>query len=396
MPTLQALLKSHLEQRNLSVKTAADRVGIPYPQLLAAVNKGTVPRQQATRDLLRRELNLDSNGWAAALAASETGIELPAEGPYTLQQLVLREMYGQGYTEQSLATRSGVPYPTVLGITRRSALPRGDTLDKLATCLGIEVDGLKTAAEFSKGVRPGRGVEAARKAVAVTGEGPTLAQLTLDAVTRSGNSAAAFARTHNVPYLSLTKLINHGVAPVRQSVLKPLQAALGLDDEGFQAALVRSKAAPAPASRAKASEIAANPLQAQLLKMIEERGLTQKSFAELVDLSPLTANRLLKKGDLPGRKLTHDKIRALLEMSEEDYQQLLERSRGHFNPVAGGDSETGDEDGEGEGEAPTAAPVHVPYLTTMVPAAEDEVAALAAKLTPAQRAALVDFLRTLT
>jgi hypothetical protein len=76
-------------------------------------------------------------------------------------------------------------------------------------------------------------------------------------------------------------------------------------------------------------------LQAALQAAVQERGLTLKAFSELIELSPLTAAKLLRNGELPGRATTHDKLRAFLHLSAEDYQGMLNRSRppntGSFN-----------------------------------------------------------------
>jgi DNA-binding CsgD family transcriptional regulator len=104
MATLQDLLKRHLEARHMSVKTLAERLGMSYPTVLALIKKGSVPRSQEHRDALRSELELSSDAWAAVFASSmREGVEIPTEGPLTLQQLVIKAMLVQGYSEQTLA-----------------------------------------------------------------------------------------------------------------------------------------------------------------------------------------------------------------------------------------------------------------------------------------------------
>ena len=51
---------------------------------------------------------------------------------------------------------------------------------------------------------------------------PSLAQLVADTIVRGGSSVAAFARSNDIPYVSLMKLINTGQPPRRKSVLDPL------------------------------------------------------------------------------------------------------------------------------------------------------------------------------
>ena len=93
MATLQDLLKRHLEARHMSVKTLAERLGMSYPTVLALIKKGSVPRSQEHRDALRSELELSSDAWAAVFASSmREGVEIPTEGPLTLQQLVIKAM----------------------------------------------------------------------------------------------------------------------------------------------------------------------------------------------------------------------------------------------------------------------------------------------------------------
>ena len=338
MATLQTLLKQHLEARNISVKTLAERLGISYPTVLALVNKGSVPRSQEHRDGIRKELGVPLENWAAVIAASmKDGVDIPSEGPLTLQQLITKTMLTQGLTEQRLSEKCGLPYPTLLGITRKGSIPRSDALATLSQALSLQPAEIAAAVALSK-ERRGQGEGGGHvgqhgddehlPADADDGtHGANLAQIALDVITRSGTSTAAFAKQHDIPYISLTRLIRDGIPPVRSAILTPLRTALGLDETAFETALDRSKANPAPASRAKSSEIASNPLQASLLRVVEERGLTVKAFAELAELSVLTATRLLKKGDLPGRQATHTKLRGLLALGEADYELLLQRAR---------------------------------------------------------------------
>ena len=358
MATLQNLLKQHLDARNISVKTLAERLGISYPTVLALVNKGSLPRSQEHRDGIRVELNIPLEQWAAVLASSmKDAVEIPTEGPLTLQQLVTKAMYTLGLTEQRLAEKSGLPYPTLLGITRKASIPRGDTLVTLAEALDLEMRVVHQAVALSKERRgqdddsPGsfdRTPDDDAEPHDLPPRAPqilSLAQMALDAITRSGVSTAAFAKQYNIPYISLTRLIRDGIPPERITVNDPLREALGISETEFAAALERARANPAPASRAKSSEIASNPLQASLLRLIEERGLSMKAFAELADLSLLTATRLLRKGDLPGRQATHTKLRGLLAIGQSDYELLLQRAR-----AAG----AGDVDEEGDEAQPTA------------------------------------------
>lgn len=324
---LQDLLAQHLQQRNLAARTFAERSGIPYPTLLGVLNKGTVPRKAEHRDILRRELNLDTETWATTIALSQRdGIEIPAEGPLTLQQLVLKTLLSRGHTEQSFAQASGLPYPTLMGITRRGSVPRGDTIERLSAALDLPIADLQAAAERSRDHRRGEDDTQADGNASDTAA-PSLAQLAAEAVALSGGSIAAWARQHHIPYLSLIRLLAQGEAPQRPDVLDPLRTALGASSESFSASLSRSRINPEPAHIAKHNEQPATPLQAALQAAVQERNLTLKAFAETVDLSPLTASKLLKGGELPGRVATHLKLRTFLGLADDDYQGLLARSR---------------------------------------------------------------------
>src|SRR5258708_1815812 len=133
MPTLTELIERHLSDRDLSARAFAEQVGMSYPTLLSLCNKGHVPRKPEHREALRRAIGLGQDAWAAVLAASgKDSIDIPTQGQLTLQQLVVKALYAQGFSEQTFAKASGIPYPTILGITRKAAVPRDGTLTRLA------------------------------------------------------------------------------------------------------------------------------------------------------------------------------------------------------------------------------------------------------------------------
>ncbi len=214
---------------------------------------------------------------------------------------------------------------------------------------------------------------------------PSLAQLVADTIVRGGTSVASFARSHDIPYVSLMKLINSGQPPRRKAVLDPLAKALGIDEATFNAALAKSKANPMPAEAPRQSDNAANPFHAALLRLVEGRGFTTKAFAEAADLSVLTAAKLLKRGELPGRQTTHEKLKALLGLTEIAYKDLLASSRAVEAPT--------NSDGE------TAAierknATYVPASSGAAPAntTKGELFELIDRLSPAQLVALKNFL----
>ena len=212
---------------------------------------------------------------------------------------------------------------------------------------------------------------------------PNLAQLAADTIVRGGTSVASFARAHDLPYVSLMKLINSGQPPRRKSVLDPLAKALGLDEATFNAALTKSKANPIPAEAPRQSDNAVNPFHAALLRLVEDRRFTTKAFAEAADLSVLTAAKLLKRGELPGRQTTHEKLKALLGLNEIAYKDLLASSRGSTNA-----------DGESAAIERKSTMGYVAVSTGAAPAntTKGELFELIDRLSPAQLVALKNFL----
>jgi hypothetical protein len=212
---------------------------------------------------------------------------------------------------------------------------------------------------------------------------PSLAQLAADTIIRGGTSVASFARAHELPYVSLMKLINSGQPPRRKAVLDPLAKALGIDEATFNAALNKSKANPVPAEAPRQSDNAVNPFHAALLRLVEERRFTTKAFAEAADLSVLTAAKLLKRGELPGRQTTHEKLKALLGLNEIAYKDLLASSRGSTNA-----------DGESAAIERKSTMGYVAVSTGAAPASttKGELFELIDRLSPAQLVALKNFL----
>lgn len=350
MPQLRELLQQHLQRHSASARAFAERVGISYPTVLALLHKGSVPRKPEHRELLRQELGLAQDEWASVLAASQRdGIDIPREGPLTLRQLVLKALLAQGYTEQTFARASGIPYATIMGVTRKGAIPRADTLLSIAEKLALEPSQVEDAAERSRAERAVEGFEPSGEVVLVPppsalstnghafveegeeqppaeAEPPQLAQLVADRVASQQLSLAAFARQHGLPYLSLHRLVATGEPPQQPEALQALRAAVGLDTEHFARSLERSQREPTPA-QAPSEDQHLTPLQEALQALVKARHLTTKAFAELADLSVLTATKLLKHGDLPGRTSTHEKLRTLLQLAPADYEDLVARSR---------------------------------------------------------------------
>jgi len=394
MPQLKDLLQNHLSQQETSARAFAERAGISYPTVLALLHKGSVPRKPAHREALRRELNLGQDIWASVLAVSQRdGIDIPSEGPLSLRQMVLKALLAQGFTEQTFAKVSNVPYATLMGMTRKGAIPRADTLAVVAEKLGLALPEVMAAAQRSRVDRVHDGAEPVSDVIllapdevaeedapaAILGhappaseEPPFLSQLAADRIAEEGVSVAGFARTHGIPYISLHQLLTTGVPPQRSTVLEPLAQALGLSEQDFSRSLRRSTETPTPASQPSDDE-ASTPLQDALRELVRSRNLTTKAFAELADLSVLTATKLLKHGDLPGRVSTHEKLRSLLQLAPADYQELVRRSRS---------------EGSVRESGPDSAPSDAPTL--------EELSELIRRLGPRQRSALKRFILDLT
>ncbi|GDY14045.1 hypothetical protein LBMAG53_29230 [Planctomycetota bacterium] len=385
---LQALVRTHCADRNLSARNLAERIGIGYPAALALLRKGAVPRKPDHRENLRKELGLDAESWAQVVASSQRGgIDIPEEGQLTLQQLILKSLLAHGYTEQSFAKATGIPYPTVMGITRKGAIPRSDTLASIGVHLAIEQDILEEAVAASKAAgRP----QARPVAVEDLGHGdipeeksgpdaPNLAQSALDVVHHSGVTMGAWAKEHSIPYLALSQLVKTGRVPKRKSTIEAIRTALALPEEDFVAAFEASRDHPTPATPHTKEDDAATPLQAALIRLVTERRMTVKAFADAADLSVLTATRLLKRGDLPGRTATNQKLRALLGLNESDYDALMARSRAALGLAA--QETAGDADDEDEERALES---------------RDPLQNLVSKLDGKKRAALTTFLKTLS
>lgn len=220
MSKLSDLIEKHLDKQSTSARAFAERVGLSYPTLLSLLNNGHVPRKPEHRESLRVALGVDHDAWAQILASSKDGLDLPSDGRYSLQQLVVKALYSQGFSEQSFARATGIPYPTILGITNKGAIPRQDTLEAIAAALSLEAGEVAQAVEISKTQR-----RAETRPIEKDRPRGTLKEVVTDVAERNGLSLAAFAREHEMPYLALMKLLDAGVAPSKE-VMEQLSKAL--------------------------------------------------------------------------------------------------------------------------------------------------------------------------
>lgn len=344
--TLAELLKSHLAAQGLSARALAERLDASYPSVLAWLHKGGLPRKPEHREALRRELAIAPDVFARVLAVSlREPVAIPDEGPFDLRQILLKHLGEHNLTERTFADLAGIPYATIMGITRRNAVPRAATIERIAQVVGLPLATVQEAAGRTReaaapsedGEQPIEAPLSAPAAIIAESEAPPevpggeLARTAAERIAASGMTAAAYARTHDLPYLALSSLIATGREPENPELLAQLRAAFPVTPStapavsGAEDSRPRAAAAPRTrgAARSQAAEAApAHALHAALRDLMQRKGWTQQRFAEVAGLAPPTAAKLLR-GELPGRGPTHQKLRTVLEISESEYRSLL-------------------------------------------------------------------------
>ena len=332
MTSIPERLKDHLSRNGISARTLAERARLDLKTITMLMQDGCIPAAPEQQEALRQELGLDTQTWAEAVAARPT---VNVDG-LDLGRLVSRCMQVNGLDETSLAQAAGIHRPAILNLVAKGTIPDRETLQRIAEQFALDPDLLQQAIALTRAgslatnrrTSSDQRSSAQESPVSSNDESiPSLAQLISDTVVKSGSCVAAFAREHDIPYVSLMKLMNSGQPPRRKAVLDPIEKALGITHEQFLASLEKSKANPTPAEAPKLVDRALNAFHAQLLKLVEEKGFTTKAFAEAADISVLTAAKLLKRGDLPGRQTTHEKLRNLMGLGKEEYFALLESAR---------------------------------------------------------------------
>lgn len=355
-PLLADLIKAHLASTGSSARALAEKLDASYPSVLAWISKGGVPRKPEHRHALRRELALAPDVFARVLAvSSKDPIDIPNDGPLDLRQMLLRHLGERNLTERTFADLANIPYATLMGITRRGAVPRGSTLDQLALALGLPIEVVRDAAVRTRGEAEAAGhpvevtaepemgmhaVEVSPVAEALSIAGPRgtapngeLARVANELVAASGLSAAAYARTHELPYLALSKLLATGIEPEDAEVSARLHAAFPVT--AAPPAPMSAQGAPSAAAAAVQTDdstralhragddvIGDHLLHEALLRLCRERGWSQQKFAQVSGLAVPTAAKLLK-GELPGRGPTHHKLREVLGLDAAAYCALL-------------------------------------------------------------------------
>jgi len=242
MPTLQELVHKHLTETGQSVRSLAAEAGLGYQIVLGVVNRGSLPRKVEHREALRQVLDVDEEDWARIIMASATSGAANEGEQQSLQQLVSREMYARGLTEQQLAKLAGVAYSTVMGITRKGSIPRTDSLRRLTDALRLDADLVRSAAALSKATRRNPEVSALNEEEEI--DERNLAQMIADLVQSRQQSIAAFARDLKLGYLTLARFLETGKPPDDPDDLAALRKALEIDEERFTSALERSSDTP--------------------------------------------------------------------------------------------------------------------------------------------------------
>jgi transcriptional regulator with XRE-family HTH domain len=384
VPLLADLLRDHLTKTGQSARSLSEKIDASYPSVLAWLGKGGVPRKAEHREALRRELAVPADVFARILAASskEQPIE-SGDGPADLRQILLRYLGERGLTERTFSDIARIPYATLMGITRRNAVPRAATLAQLAQAMGVAEEVLREAAAATRGEAEAAGhaaevideparpdtraiasdriaapaaeaepsqVQPADAQAAATDE---LARIASERVASSGMSAAAYARSNGLPYLALSRLLATGQLPEDAAVVDQLRAAFPAPAAGRAAPPRRAQAEAEPAERpavqtttalqrAGDTSAAGHALQDALRRLMRERGWTQQKLAEAAALAVPTVAKLLR-GELPSRVATHQKLRELLGLDEAAYAELLppEPAEGEPSPAKPAQTETG-------------------------------------------------------
>lgn len=400
MPTLRDIVKRHLDATGMSVRALASEAGLGYQIVLGVVNRGSVPRKAEHREALRGILAIDEDEWGHILMTSATeGLDAAGENQKTLQQLVSRAMYAKGLTEQELAKVAGVAYSTVMGITRKGAIPRTDSLRRLTKALGLDQESVKTAAALSRTAR--RNPEVTNRHEKKARDERSLAQHIADLIQSRQQSVGAFARDVGVGYLTMSSFLDGGLPPDDEHILIALRRTLDLSNEDFDNLVERSRKDPVPARFAPRDDIIgtnANQLQKALVGYMRANELTLKALAKKADLSQVTVSRLVKQGQSPTRATTHLKLQELLGLKPEVYQSLTQGEDGLSLPALEGPDESAEDEDGTDSYMPQDVeqlPMEELGLDADRPPTKDELVGLVKKLGPKQREALRGFLSSL-
>ncbi|TVR42028.1 MAG: hypothetical protein EA402_12365 [Planctomycetota bacterium] len=321
MSTIQELAHEFVSQRNWSPRQLAERSGINQLTINGLLNEGNIPRKAEHREYLRVVLGLSIEDWADALLESSNLPNLPDEDA-PLQVLIAKHMFLQGLTERGLAKLSGIPYGTVLGVVRKGAIPRGNSLHRIGDALGLEPS-LVAAALQRSGGNP-QSLPGMDNPEGDIEEG--LAPLVARRIRKLGLSIGSYAERLDVGYLQLSRFLDSGEPPEDSTLLSALRSDLGLEEDEFQTAIQAGEQERKPGTvvaRKGEPPPDASQLQQALIRYLNSNKLTIKALSEMLSLSQITVSRLVKQGVRPARSRTHQQLRQLLGLSEDEYGDLL-------------------------------------------------------------------------
>lgn len=341
MPTIQVLLHEFMKKHDLNAAQVSKQTKIGYPTLLSLVKEGGAPRKLEHREALRKLLEVDTKVWVSALGES-LGMDIPpddgSQGQDTLGTLIARAMFDANMNEHALAERCHVPFATIANIIRKNAVPRRPVLEVLAKELNIPMKRIWAVVDctrLTRVVQQSSGqVSGTRHNAATTQSGtkaiPTqnqgLAQLVVHHIAQRGLSIAGFARALGTSYLEVSRFLSSGKVPEDESFLERIRTELQLDERSFSCALKNSHEQPQSASlEEEAQEIPAdaNPLQAEILRFMQDHNLNLANIAKRTTLSMVTLNRVIRQGILPSRETTHAALCTLLGIDRMVYDNLL-------------------------------------------------------------------------
>ena len=325
--SLQDVLHDYMNKHGMSAKALAERAEISYPTMLNVIKSGNIPRKPKHREALREILGFERDEWADILTSSgrHQSERHEKDAPPNLQQIVSKALYAQGYSEKSLANATGLPYATISGITRKGAVPRKHSLDKIIDVLELDAEEVDKAVRNSHASR--HQTEHEEDAFAEFDAIASIASIINQRLAESGVSLANYAKQVGTGYLTLSRLMNGKFKPDDLTEFEGLRNDLGLNEAEFAASVhlteeshevtsltIRGKH-PVPKE--------ATPLQKALIAYMNQEHLTIKALAEKSGLSQLTMARIIKQQAIPSRASTHKKLQDLLELDHSSYLELI-------------------------------------------------------------------------
>ena len=350
--TLPQLLAERMDEDNLSLRAVSDATAISYSVLMGVVRDRSVPRREEDREALREWLGISERDWSALIAAGAGASADESATVLTLQQLVTRALYEHGLTEQELSDQCDVPYATLMGVTRKGAVPRQPALNAIARVLNLSPGDIAAAVRVTRIAR--RGVSVQQLQAGRVSKTPGLATLVVERANSKRQSLAAFSSAAGLGYLVVSRLVEQRQVPEMPADRELLREALELDEATFDEACQATEKTDPPEQQPTTGVFASSndpllghdstPLQQALVGMMRSERLTIKELARRANLSQVTMSRLLKDGQPPARAKTHQNLQKLLGLTADSYHGLLEQSRQKFEkPLSVAKPSTGTE-----------------------------------------------------